>query len=285
VFAMSNLGHNTDPRRRKGHFGTDSHWTESYRTDGRLIYEVDSFLYQNFELTATEIEGVLSVANTSGRDLRSPILELACGPGRHGLHLARLGYDVVGLDLSETFLEIARDNAQSAGMGPKIVVVRGDYRQLEFASESFPCVLMLGSSFGYFSEDENEQVLREAYRVLKLGGLLCLDSVDRRRCVSEIQPYYRWECDTESFGRVIGERWGQWNEATNRLVSRKKHTALSGDVLLDLVYDIRLYSEEELKVLLEVVGFGRSYVGALPPGTPLLRSMRNRILIGAIKDA
>src|SRR6478672_10003027 len=46
----------------------------------------------------------------------SRVLDLGCGPGRHSLALARRNIDVVGIDHSETFVELAREAAKSENL-------------------------------------------------------------------------------------------------------------------------------------------------------------------------
>ncbi|MEZ5406802.1 MAG: class I SAM-dependent methyltransferase [Acidimicrobiales bacterium] len=47
------------------------------------------------------------------------ILDVGCGPGRHALALARMGYEVVGIDISATFVDLARQAAESEGRGER----------------------------------------------------------------------------------------------------------------------------------------------------------------------
>lgn len=47
------------------------------------------------------------------------VLDVGCGPGRHALALARLGYDVVGVDISATFVDLARQAADAEGLGER----------------------------------------------------------------------------------------------------------------------------------------------------------------------
>ncbi|MEY3749197.1 MAG: hypothetical protein RLZZ449_1091, partial [Actinomycetota bacterium] len=44
------------------------------------------------------------------------ILDVGCGPGRHSLELARRGFRVTGIDISETFIDIARSRAEHEGL-------------------------------------------------------------------------------------------------------------------------------------------------------------------------
>ena len=101
------------------------------------------------------------------------VLDLCCGQGRHLIDLARRGYDVVGLDLSEYMLEKCKTAAAAEGIKP--VLVHADMRQIGYTSE-FDAVISMFTSFGYLeTTDEDQKVLNAASLALKGGGSLFLD--------------------------------------------------------------------------------------------------------------
>lgn len=58
--------------------------------------------------------------------------------------------------------------------------IQGDARNTGLAPESFGFVLVMGSSFGYFTdEDEDKKFLKEGFRLLKPNGAFLLDLPDR----------------------------------------------------------------------------------------------------------
>src|SRR5437016_14512065 len=61
------------------------------------------------------------------------VLDVGCGPGRHSLALARRGFTVVGVDISETFVRLARQAAEAEGL--PATFVRADARAMSFAGE------------------------------------------------------------------------------------------------------------------------------------------------------
>jgi ubiquinone/menaquinone biosynthesis C-methylase UbiE len=106
------------------------------------------------------------------------LLEVAPGPGYLAIELAKLGQQgVTGLDISKTFVEIARKNAADAG-------VRADFRlgnaaDMPFADNSFDFIVCR-AAFKNFTEPL--QALQEMRRVLKPGGQALI--IDLRRDVS-----------------------------------------------------------------------------------------------------
>ena len=68
------------------------------------------FPERNFAIAADEVDGILDLAGIEdGR-----VLDLACGPGRHAITLAKRGFRVTGVDLSTALLQKARDRARAA---------------------------------------------------------------------------------------------------------------------------------------------------------------------------
>ena len=61
------------------------------------------------------------------------VLDAPCGFGRHSLALARRGFQVTGVDLSETELQRAKERAAAAGV--PLQLVRQDMRDMEFSGE------------------------------------------------------------------------------------------------------------------------------------------------------
>lgn len=107
------------------------------------------------------------------------VLEIAPGPGNLSIELAKLrNLKIIGLDISETFVAIARRNAHSAGVD--VDFRQGNASALLFEKEKFN-FLMCTSSFKNFSEPV--KALNEMHRVLKPGGKAWIS--DLRRDVSD----------------------------------------------------------------------------------------------------
>jgi ubiquinone/menaquinone biosynthesis C-methylase UbiE len=109
----------------------------------------------------------------------SKVLEVAPGPGYCAIELAKLGnYEIVGLDISKTFIEIASANAARAGV--RVDFRRGNVSDMPFGDETFDFVLCR-AAFKNFSEPK--RALQEMYRVLKPGGQALI--IDLRRDASK----------------------------------------------------------------------------------------------------
>jgi ubiquinone/menaquinone biosynthesis C-methylase UbiE len=107
------------------------------------------------------------------------VLEVAPGPGFFAIELAKIGrYEITGLDISKSFVEIARRNAQQEQ-------VQVDFRQGNASAMPFPegsfDFLLCRAAFKNFSDPVG--ALREMYRVLTPGGRALL--IDLRKDVSK----------------------------------------------------------------------------------------------------
>ena len=109
---------------------------------------------------------------------KSSVLEVAPGPGYFAIELAKLGdYRIKGLDISETFVEIARANAAQANV--EVDFRRGNASAMPFRDGKFN-FLLCRAAFKNFSDPQG--ALDEMYRVLKPGGQALI--IDLRRDAS-----------------------------------------------------------------------------------------------------
>jgi SAM-dependent methyltransferase len=131
--------------------------------------------------------------------LNGPVLDLACGMGRHMQELQQDGYHAVGCDLSFTLL---RTGMLEYGAMP---VARADMRHLPFCDGVFAGLVNFFTSFGYFAEEEeNLQVVREMARVLAPGAIFLFDYLNVHRELDNL--VHREEKETP-YGLVKIERW------------------------------------------------------------------------------
>jgi ubiquinone/menaquinone biosynthesis C-methylase UbiE len=132
-------------------------------------------------LTKKSIEDFEALARRTAEQIpsQSRILEVAPGPGYFAIELAKLGnYQITGLDISKTFVEIARTNATKAGVG--VDFRRGNASAMPFGHETFD-FLLCRAAFKNFTEPK--RALEEMYRVLRPGGQALI--IDLRRDASK----------------------------------------------------------------------------------------------------
>ncbi len=113
------------------------------------------------------------------------VLEVAPGPGYFAIALAKLGnFQITGIDVSKTFVEIARKNANDAGVS--VDFQQGNASRMPFADDSFDLILCR-AAFKNFSEPV--QALSEMQRVLRPGGRAVIIDLRRDTPRSEIDRH------------------------------------------------------------------------------------------------
>lgn len=126
------------------------------------------------------------------------LLDLACGAGRHVLELGRRGYKLTGVDLSRGLLEHALRVSSEAGVQAKFM--QGDMRALAFDGQ-FDGAYCLDTSFGYFDDRTNLEVLAGLARAVRPGGRVLLQVVNRDHIVGQMPRRVWWEAD----GQIVME--------------------------------------------------------------------------------
>jgi len=184
------------------------------------------------------------------RALRVPtgsrVLDVGCGLGVQTVELASRGYKMIGLDISQTMVSRAYDEAEDRGL--KIDFIRGDMREVTF-DEPFDGLLCWGTTFGYFTEEENELALRQLHQALKPKGTLLLEIVNRDFIIGS-QPNQVW---FEVDGAVCMEET-DFDYVTSRLRVKRRVASHDGQER-DRLYSIRLYTLHEILAMFERNGF------------------------------
>jgi ubiquinone/menaquinone biosynthesis C-methylase UbiE len=164
------------------------------------------------------------------------ILEIAPGPGFLSIELAKRGLAVRAVDVSKTFVEIARGNAAAAGVTARFDV--GDAAALPVADASVDFIICR-AAFKNFSEPV--KALAEMRRVLRVGGTALVMDLSRDVSLTAVKQY------------VDGQDVGWLNRQLMRLIFR--------GVLIK-----RAYSLEEVRRMSIEAGWNDLRIEAIPLG-------------------
>lgn len=102
------------------------------------------------------------------------VLDVGCGPGRHALALARRGIEVVGIDLSPDFVELARAAAAAEGLPARFDVL--DVRDLAFVKEFDAAVCLCQGGFGLLGGADEVEVFGRIVAAVREGGGLAVSA-------------------------------------------------------------------------------------------------------------
>ncbi len=224
----------------------------------RRFFGEEYLLFDEHPDTAQEVAFISEALRLTPR---MRLLDLCCGYGRHGVPLARQGFHVVGLDLSPVLLKEARRRQKADGRGQKkatgkggrgeggsrLHLVRGDVRHLPFAG-GFDAAISMFTSLGYFDDEaENFRVLKGIAGVLKPGGSILIETVNRDAIVRHFRPVQVFRPTGMT---VIEER--QFDLVSGR--SRVDVTVIRDGQETRLHHSIRVYAFTELEMLLMANG-------------------------------
>lgn len=153
---------------------TEMHeWWRDHRCHFGKLDESSSIITDRSDVRAA----LHSIFQHVDLEVGSQILDLCCGPGRYATELAKMGFEVVGIDIDEDYVALAQKLAKQERVSAEIIV--GDMRELSYA-DRFDAVINVGTSFGFFDTDaENQLVVELIARALKPGGRFLLEMGNR----------------------------------------------------------------------------------------------------------
>jgi SAM-dependent methyltransferase len=214
--------------------------------DLETVFEVEDYLFAYGSDLTPERSDAEVAALVKLLDLHPPlrILDLACGFGRHTNRLAKLGYTVTGMDYMPGFIELARQDA--ARMAVQVDYRQGDMRGVDFKDE-FDLALLLFTSFGYFEDDDNRRVIRNAAAALKPGGRLVFDIPHAPGFIPRLPP-----SEVIEKGQDLLINRYSFDEATKRFHNRR--ILIRDGLRKDKPYSVRMYNTAEITDLLNEAG-------------------------------
>jgi SAM-dependent methyltransferase len=161
------------------------------------------------------------------------VVDVGGGPGIYADWLASRGYEVRLVDPVPLHVEQATELA--AG---RFAVTQGDARQLDEKDQSYDAVLLLGPMYHLTDERERIRALREARRVLRLGGIVAAAVISR--FASLLDGAYAGYLDDPKFSAIV-----------ERDLADGRHRSSGGAEYFTTAY---FHRPEELRAELETAG-------------------------------
>jgi len=212
-----------------------------------VYLQTDARSVCNEALTCLEIDFLIRKLDLHRSD---PILDLCGGHGRHALEFSRRGYQrVFLLDYSAYLLNHGLHAARRNKLGTAFI--QGDARCPGLRDKIFKAILIMGCSFGYFTDDtENWKILENTYRMLKPSGHLLLDLPNREYVIKHFTPEIHHKTDDEI--EITRTR----ELKNNTIYAREKVVSRTHGLIRVNNYCTRLYDINEITGLLVAGGFG-----------------------------
>ena len=179
------------------------------------------------------------------------ILDVGCGPGRHSLSLAAQGINVVGVDISQTFVDLATEEANRRSVTDHAVFQRSDARELPFSNEFDVALSLCQGGFGLVGRSEDGaadgSVLTGMARALKPGGVLVVSAFSAYFMLRHLE-------DSDAFDAGTGV-----NHERTELRD-------SGDGRRDVDLWTTCFTPRELRLLVERSGLQVENLWSVTPG-------------------
>lgn len=224
----------------------------SFGAEYALAYDA---LYREKDYVA-ECDRILQELQAGSSPVRR-MLDLGCGTGGHAWELARRGYDVVGVDLSDPMLDLARSkSAPGASIEPPRFL-HGDVRSLRLDLK-FDGAIMMFAVLGYQRTNEDAiAALRSIRSHLDLGGRLVFDFWYGPAVLAD-RPGDRVRVVESGDAQILRATTASMDLATNSCtVSFRLWEFRDSQILAQAAEEhvVRFFFEPEIRLLLELCGF------------------------------
>jgi SAM-dependent methyltransferase len=172
--------------------------------------------YEQIETEANSIRGLLAERGIA----KGRILELACGTCTHGILLARQGFSVTGIDISQMMLDGAKHRAEASEV--EIELFHGNIIDFDLGAEPFDCAIFMAETFPLITEYEDiESHFRAVRHHLRKGGIYIIDIDAHRHGIGTSHEV--WGKKTVPLDNGSVEVWyesfpGDWVNGTRHII-------------------------------------------------------------------
>lgn len=164
-------------------------WTEDlFLKQGELFLKLHE---RGLEQSESEAKAIAALLKRHGLAEGASILDAPCGIGRHAIHLARMGYDVSGIDLSPLYIERANHFREKMDLADRLELKVGDLRKVgeAFKGRTFDAAINMWQSLGYWDEETDLSILKQLHGLTTEKGLLVIDVLNRDNLVKYMTSF------------------------------------------------------------------------------------------------
>ncbi|WP_243795014.1 class I SAM-dependent methyltransferase [Saccharopolyspora gloriosae] len=218
------------------------------------------------ELSRREVK---SIVKLGGLVPGMSLLDAPCGHGRHANILASQGYSVVGVDRDERFLAMAAEEARA--MNVEVDYRQVDLREMSFEDE-FDVAVSWYSSFGYFDDETDRDILRRYRRALRPGGRFLLDMYSPYRHIPRMLVNHDRHVDIVARDADMAVEIHEMDAVDSRCYSEK--VTIRGGKVERARFSVRMFTAPEILEWFRTAGFSDASVTDEYGGTFTISSHR-----------
>jgi SAM-dependent methyltransferase len=194
------------------------------------------------------------------------VLDLGCGTGNHAIPLIRRGFEVIGVDRSESMLAQAREKAVQLNRSLPVAFKHADIRSADLGRQ-FDAVLLMFAVLGYQLENADVlAALRTAHRHLRPEGLLLFDFWYGPAVLSQ-RPSERTKTIPTADGKIVRVSSSDLNTSRHTCTVHYRLQKFAAERLLsdaEEEHTVRYFFPLELELFLESAGFEPLRLGTFP---------------------
>ncbi|MDE1480334.1 class I SAM-dependent methyltransferase [Xenorhabdus bovienii] len=242
-------------------------WEEDAGFFGKLYKEADDSTQTFFEgennlvqRTNKEVDGVI---NLCGLKSGQYLIDCPCGYGRHSVALRKKGINVIGIDVNEEHLSIARQHAEV--QNSDVIFKKDDMRTFK-VERQVDVLINMFYSFGFFSDEENVNAARNFYDALKEGGKFLMHTMITVPAFGDGRIPLEEKRKLQSGRTLVSKR--RFNHITKREEGIWSLLNENNEEISLRPYDVRIYTDIEFKELCLEAGFSKVEIYGDWDGSP-----------------
>lgn len=190
-----------------------------------------------------------------GQGIKS-VLDMTCGTGSQVFFLKKLGYDVVGTDLSKKLIKLAKNKTKVKD--EEIEFVAGDIRKIKL-NRTFDAIITIFNAIGHLTKNEFEKAIQNIHNHLNPGGIYVFDIFNLDAMTDEV---------VKNFACYVHKSVGEYQMLATQCstIDREKGLLTSYDInmiqkntekpkILRNNFSLQIYNAESIKEILNKNGF------------------------------
>ncbi len=180
-----------------------------------------------YDLDHQDFDDDLSMYLNFARASQAPVLDIGVGTGRVALTLARAGYPVTGIDVSQAMLALAQERLHREGQSNQVTLIHADVRTFELATRF---------GFAYFALNTFTHLLDQADQMRALRTLWSHLLPGARLLIDQWNPLSSEAPDASGqwlLGYRRQSRWGTWVTQSVATVADPSQQLLTTTIIYD----------------------------------------------------